>query len=295
MSETVAQCPLCKHTESALFDRREFRGQSVINQICKRCGLVFQSPRMNAAELDAFYEAEYRTLYQGGEGPSPKDLAVQQARAEALLAITAKYLPAVQRHLDIGCSAGLLLQRFQSALASQPVGVEPGESYRAYARAQGLEVHASLDELPAEQMGNIELVSMAHVLEHLPDPIAYLQDLREKILAPDGWLLLEVPNLYAHDSFEVAHMTAFSAHSLRQVLLQAGFEIVMLRKHGQPRSHWLPLYLTVLARPRQSAAPVSIQAESAVAVKRRVGMLHRRVLSRLSPRRAWISKTEIKR
>ena len=87
MTEIVAHCPLCGASSSAPFDQREFRGQLVTNVICRRCGLVYQSPRMTEAESQAFYEAEYRLLYQGQEGPNPKDLAVQTDRAQVAAGI----------------------------------------------------------------------------------------------------------------------------------------------------------------------------------------------------------------
>jgi hypothetical protein len=98
-----------------------------------------------------------------------------------------------------------------------------------------------------------------------------------------------VPNLYAHDSFEIAHMTAFSAFTLRQALLQAGFEVLAVEKHGRPRSALLPLYLTVLASPGGGqAGSLQVRPERYVSLKRRLGMLARRVLSKVFPRRAWI-------
>jgi hypothetical protein len=97
-----------------------------------------------------------------------------------------------------------------------------------------------------------------------------------------------VPNLYAHDCFEVAHLISFSAHTLGQTLKQAGFEIVALRKHGAPRSRLLPLYLTLLARPLPTILPLEVIPERGVERKRRIGMLRRRVVSRLFPALAWI-------
>ena len=78
MPENITHCPLCKHENSQLFDQRQFRGQPVQNRLCANCGLVFQSPRMTAAELDEFYAHEYRQVYQGEEGPTEKDLFVQK-------------------------------------------------------------------------------------------------------------------------------------------------------------------------------------------------------------------------
>lgn len=288
MPETVSACPLCGHKESALFDWRTFQGQPVVNRICQTCGLVFQSPRMDDAEREAFYSAEYRQLYQGWEGPDAKDLAVQGKRAESLLAFCKAYgLPGAKRYLDIGCSAGLLLEAFRNAYGCEVVGVEPGEAYREFARQSGLEVVASLDELEPAGPARFDLISLAHVLEHLPDPVRYLANLRESLLEGDGWLLIEVPNLYAHDSFEIAHLVSFSAHTLRQALGKAGFEIVSLEAHGRPRSRILPLYLTTLARPAKADVTMQVQPESRVRLKRWWGMTRRWLLSRAFPRRAW--------
>lgn len=300
MPEEATHCPLCHSAESRLFDHRVFRKQPVTNRICTACGLVFQSPRLAEAELEGFYAREYRQLYQGEEGPTPKDLAIQEKRAVSLLAFYRKYsgndlVPGqdgrIIRHLDIGCSAGILLQRFQGALGTHPTGVEPGTAYREYARQQDLTVYTSLHELQEANERPFDLVSMIHVLEHLSDPATYLVDLRETYLTDSGTLLLEVPNLYAHDCFEVAHLVSFSAHTLSQMVLRAGYEILAVHKHGWPRSHLLPLYMTMLARPALMDSPhrtVHLRREKNVALKRRVGMLQRRILQKLSPHRAWL-------
>ena len=100
-----------------------------------------------------------------------------------------------------------------------------------------------------------------------------------------------MPNLYAHDSFEIAHLLSFSPQTLEQTLEQAGFEVVKLIKHGWPRSQMIPLYLTAFARPIQDQKSIKISRERMVSIKRILGMLHRRILTRLMPKRAWIPKT----
>lgn len=304
MSEDVLNCPLCGGKESRPFDRHQFHGREVLNRICRDCGLVFQSPRMAEAESAAFYSEEYRLLQEGSADPTTRNVSIQNARAGSLYDFSQPALATVFRHLDISCSMGILLQHFQEAYHNQAVRVEPGEAHRAQARKQGLTVYASLAELEEHETGRFDLISMSHVLEHLPDAVGYLNHLREKLLDPGGWLLVEVPNLYAHDSFETAHLVAYSPHTLRQTLERAGFDIVCLEAHGCPRSDLLPLYITVLARPGSGAAQpdastspketLTLSAslspvcpERGVALKRRFGMLRRRLLEHLSPRRAW--------
>jgi 2-polyprenyl-3-methyl-5-hydroxy-6-metoxy-1,4-benzoquinol methylase len=287
MNEIVQNCPLCGSASSALFDQREFRGYQVSNRFCQGCGMVYQSPRMTEVETKAFYESEYRMLYQGQEGPNPKDLVVQAARAQVAVDFVARHVTSSFRILDIGCSTGILLQQFQTHFQAQSIGVEPGKEYRQYAQSLGMEVFSSLEELQLAGLSPFNLVCMMHVLEHLPNPLEYLQNLREKHLEPDGWLLLEVPNLYAHECFEVAHLLSFSAHTLAQVVQKAGYRVVQLRAHGLPRSQLIPLYLTLLAQP-VSNPNYLFKPEHLVRTQRQVGFFRRRIAERLFPKRAWL-------
>jgi SAM-dependent methyltransferase len=242
---------------------------------------------MTEIESQAFYEAEYRQLYQGQEGPNPKDLAVQTARAQVALGFIQQQVKSSNRILDIGCSTGILLQQFQAYFQCHACGVEPGNLYRQYAQSLGLEVYSSLEALQSPGLSHFDLVSMMHVLEHLPDPVGYLQDLRYKFIEPNGWLLLEVPNLYAHDCFEVAHLVSFNAHTLTQVVQKAGFRVIQLRAQGLPRSKLLPLYLTLLAQP-DGSTPYTLNPDHSVRLRRQSGFFRRRLAERFFPQHAWI-------
>ena len=285
-----SNCPLCGSQQSRLFDQRKFRGQPVTNRICSNCGLVYQSPRMTEAELASYYEREYRMEYQGGEGPNAKDLATQAGRAKSLTQFVKNRLTTVTRHLDIGCSAGILLQHVQGAYQCQSIGIEPGTAYREYAQVSGLTVYPTLEDLEKVEQGRFDLISMAHVLEHLPDPVEYLAHLHTSLLEKGGHLLIEVPNLYAHDCFETAHLVSYSPHTLNQTLQKAGFVVVALEVHGRPRSAVIPLYLTLLAHPASDTglAASGVASERQVALKRKMGMMRRKILTRLMPAKAWL-------
>lgn len=289
MPETVSNCLLCGGEHNQLFDRRTFEERIVENRICLSCGFVFQSPRMTAKENEEFYASEYRQLYQGSSGPNPKDLTIQELRAASLVSFVRKQVNKVTRVLDIGCSAGLLLQAFNQAFGCQVVGIEPGISYREYATRTGFRIFESLETLQSAGETRFDLVSMAHVLEHIPDPVAYLVELREKILSPDGTLLIEVPNLYMHDSFEVAHLSSFSAHTLIQMIQKSGYDVIRMEKHGRPRSKILPYYLVILCKPTSLKRKIALRREGSVRFKRQAGLLYRRLVRRIFPALAWSS------
>lgn len=290
MPEIVEICPLCGQDKSILFDRRDFRGFDVTNVLCSNCGLVFQSPRMTASELENFYQDEYRIAYHGQEGPSDKDLRVQKARAENLINFLNDLgVENISRYLDIGGSAGTLMEAIQGAFGSEVVGIEPGAAYREFARSKGLTVYEELKQIEAADESRFDLVSMIHVLEHIPDPVGYLNALRDKHLTENARLLIEVPNLYAHDCFEVAHISSFSRGTLIQVLKKAGYQTIFIERHGYPRSKLIPLYISLLAGSSENLPdPNEIDLEKLVKMKRRTGFMHRRVIERFFPTYGWV-------
>lgn len=289
--EVVDRCPLCGSDggRHALFEEHAWERGLLRYQICENCGLVFQSPRMDEGQLASFYASGYRTLVQGTEEPTLKDRRVQGARARHLVAFSRPHLQGVNRHLDIGSSTGALLEAFRAAFACQAFGVEPGEVYRRWSRNRGLEVFPDLGEVEESYGKAFDLVSMSHVLEHLPDPVAYLRRLRERVLSPAGHLLVEVPNLFIHRSAEPSHLFLFTSKTLRQVFEVAGFEVVAVRVHGEPRSPVLGLYITALGRVQgggKGPKPLRFSGRG-VRVRRRMGMRIHSWMSRLFRRWVW--------
>ncbi|MFW5713986.1 MAG: class I SAM-dependent methyltransferase [Brevefilum sp.] len=282
-------CPLCQAEKTKIFEQVQSFGYPLTYYQCENCGLVFQSVDESQATDSDFYAETYRKIYQGDPEPTAKDLYVQKDRAENLIAyLEEQKNQKLTRILDVGASSGMLLAVFRSAFGCQTTGVEPGDAYRSYAESQGLDMSPSLEALIAVDAGRYDLVSMIHVLEHLPDPVGTLRLIREKLLADGGTLLVEVPNFYTHDSYELAHLACFTPHTLKEILRQAGFHVNKLKRHGEPRSDLLNLYLTVLAVPAENnARNQKVKSEGFVRLKRRLGMLYRRLVQKLFPHKAW--------
>jgi len=283
-------CLVCGSAQYDLFTQVESFGFPLAYFQCTYCGLIYQSPQASQAADPAFYAETYRRIYQSSEEPTAKDLWVQERRALSLI----KMLRTLQidppaRILDIGASTGTLLAAFQDAFDSVVVGVEPGEAYRRYAQDRGINMYAALDKLLADNSPRFDLVSLVHVLEHLPDPVGMLSTIRRELLNESGILLLEVPNFYAHDSFELAHLACYTPHSLQTVLRQAGYHVFFFHRHGFPRSSLLNLYLTALAQPLPDDAPQpQLTRERMVRLKRQAGMLYRQAIQKLFPHQAWL-------
>jgi len=290
LQQAVNACPMCGSSQFHIFDQRVSHGYELTNRLCHVCGLIFLSPRMSEEQLSHFYVEDYRNLYHNAKEPSPEDLSVQSARATYLLDFTrGQGVNRLLSHLDVGCSTGMLLNTFKTHFNNRTIGIELDEAHRAYAKNHGITTYPTIADLPGENEKQFDLVSLIHVLEHLPNPLETLVELRTRWMTTDSWLMLEVPNLYCHDSFEVAHLTSFSPATISVMVEIAGFKVVKLIQHGQPRSDVLPLYLTLLARPNLNRPSYHqpFHREMGIALKRRAGLAYRNLITRLMPARAW--------
>ncbi len=291
MTETMQhpQCLLCGSVKTKKYQTIESFGHPVAYYLCQTCGFVFQNRAETIAGDESFYEERYRKLYQASEEPTPKDLRQQTLRAldQSQFLRSAHFAP--RNVLDIGASSGLLLDTLRHEFGAEVTGVEPGNAYRALAESREIPMFNSLEALQETNHKPFDLVTMMHVLEHLQQPLETLHDIRKSLLASDGALLVEVPNFYAHDSYELAHLSCFTPHSLQEMLRLAGFEIQAFRKHGKPRSKTLNLYIGALARPIVGEPEeLKVRAEHGVAFKRELAMTWRKLVTRLKPKDTWL-------
>ena len=102
-------------------------------------------------------------------------------------------LPAGAQVCDVGCERGELLHVLKQA-GCRVVGTQLSESASRFARERfGIEVHVGeLAQAPFAE-GSFDAILMIHVLEHLPQPEAYVSQIR-RLLKPGGVLWIEVPN-----------------------------------------------------------------------------------------------------
>jgi len=120
--------------------------------------------------------------------------------------------------------------------------LEPAAEIAEFARARGLEVHASTLEEHLEAEGrrpNYSAMTLLNVLEHLPDPVGLLNRIR-KALPAGGLLVIRAPNDYnelqlsaqkalGKDPWWIAipdHVNYFDFASLRQLLTRLRWTVV---------------------------------------------------------------------
>ncbi len=101
-----------------------------------------------------------------------------------------------KRALDMGCGAGLLsepLARLGAAVTAVDAAPENIGAARAHAQAVGLMIDYRTGTTDAVAGERYDLIASFEVIEHVPDPRAFVTALAS-LLADDGLLLLSTPN-----------------------------------------------------------------------------------------------------
>lgn len=138
--------------------------------------------------------------------------------------------------MDIGCGTGDFLKYGNQKNNSNGVGVEPNDVARQKAQSKNVEVFNDLKEIKAQ---NYDVITLWHVLEHVPDIENYFSFFNEK-LHKDGLLVIAVPNFKSYDAkfygehwaaWDVPrHLWHFSKNSMQKISQTHGFDLT----HIQP-------------------------------------------------------------
>ncbi len=134
-------------------------------------------------------------------------------------------LPPHAQVLDAGCGSGRTLEDLRRF--GDVRGVELNPDAAEIARRRGFEVREGrLEELPWAE-DTFDLITCLDVIEHVPDDITALEELR-RVCRPGGWLLVTVPAYQAlwsrHDEAN-HHYRRDSRPRLRGSAAAAGWRI----------------------------------------------------------------------
>lgn len=288
MTRVEVPCPLCGSEErERLYVSRLYSDEVPVVR-CRACGLLYQSPRPEEADLAGMYDEKYWT--GGGAGPGDyvytdertKEAEVRLKSAARLARVETFVRPG--RVVEPGSSFGTFLDEARRR-GWDPLGVDVSEVAARWCREQrGIPVHHGAFETAPLERGSARLVHMSEVIEHLARPRAAIRRCRE-VLEPGGLLVIGTAD---GDSlprrlrgarwgyYMPGHVVFFSPATLSRLLREEGFEVLRVFRgddHGRlldgalARAHggsvagrilrrWLGAGMVVYARsPGPAAAP----------------------------------------
>ncbi len=230
-------CNLCGSTHfSVLFDA----GVAQVNRIvkCSGCGLMYANPHQRPPDVDLIKEWDAAWVLEHTRTTSrwrleKESLQVRDYRTTRRL--LAEKFPARGTLVEIGSGLGCLLNFFEED-GWNTIGIEPNAGLCLFAQQQfqltvlrGTVFDAKL------QSASADVVTMIHVIEHVPDPMAIFREVH-RVLRPGGWFVVETPR-YDTLMFRIfgrrerslscdGHIYFFTADTLARMATTAGFKIV---------------------------------------------------------------------
>lgn len=201
--ETVP-CPFCSTSEHTVYERFGSAMQYTY-VLCNYCKLVYQSPRpvYDQHFIDAAYASYYQFAdhLQLNEFTKIKESSVDMFSKE--IACISQFDREKSAVLDIGSGMGTFLFAAKQVYP-EAVGLDVSEQMAKFVEKQ-LSVKVYVEQFDNFQYPRkFSLIHMSHVLEHVPNPNAWLQKAKT-MLTPGGILVINVPNKFSI-SFRLQHL-----------------------------------------------------------------------------------------
>jgi len=235
---SIYSCPICDRSEfgnhSSCIDHTASQQQFTLKK-CLHCKFVFTDPRPDEATLPRYYQSDNYISHTGGN-ESLIDNIYLLARKITLSwkrGLVKKYSSG-NKILDVGCGTGEFLLEMKSSGWSIS-GVEPSPNARESSiKKTGVTIINSLTNVTEN---NFDVITLWHVLEHLPDPSKALKIIYT-LLNHSGTVFIAVPNLESYDAkhyksfwagYDVPrHLWHFDKQNMATLLKRNGLNLVKI-------------------------------------------------------------------
>ena len=229
----VEACPVCGNGRDLTPVYDSFTVQGAVFQMvrCNHCRHHFTFFEHDV-DLDKYYDEGDYTVKDNRKSIFHR---IQHLEYRNVLK-TISGLTSQKELLDFGSGKGVFLS-FAKEEAFRVAGVETSKPRAAYAKTTfGVEVNTDFYSKGQIFNTRFPIVTMFHVLEHIPDARPVLQNLFSDNLTPNGLAVVEVPNFGSWQSVWAGprwlhidiprHVSHFDDHSLVKLLKDCNLELV---------------------------------------------------------------------
>lgn len=194
-------------------------------------------PKPEGKELASYYESSEYISHTDSK-KTLTDKLYQTVKGIALknkLKLLNSFQTEERKLLDVGCGTGDFLLTCENN-GWNVVGVEPNKNARelAISKLNNNAVVSDLQEISSQQF---DVITLWHVLEHVPDLNSYIYKLKS-LLKPTGVLVIAVPNYKSYDAvyykqfwaaFDVPrHLWHFSKKSIQLIFSEFDMKVVKM-------------------------------------------------------------------
>ena len=237
-------CPVCDYPRCQRWRTLEDRFFQVTSEFfvlyyCSSCGLRFQKESSIVDRIADFYPSNYWWNPESdpwGLEKRYREWVIRQDQLRFLLSVVPNETGC--RLLDIGCGGGTFLKLAEEA-GFQVQGLE--SSRQAGRVANGIipgRVFVGNEQDLIKSGAKFQVLTLFHVLEHLPQPFRYLKQI-SKLLTNGGGLVVQVPNcnslqarILGHRWYGFdcpRHINNFTSYGLMHLLGRCGYRIRRVR------------------------------------------------------------------
>ena len=236
MFEKLERCPICKSDKLSnhiICKDHMVSGESFAITRCSNCSFLFTNPRPNQENIGSYYHSE-KYISHSNQANNFINSIYKLTRLFTL-SKKVKLINTISTEksvLDFGCGTGDFLYKCKIN-GWNIAGLEPDENARDQAKKKTeTSIIKNINEL--NKIDNISLITLWHVLEHVPDLNSTIESLKSK-LSKNGKILIAVPNYQSYDAklyrehwaaYDVPrHLYHFSMDTMKLLLNNHGLKI----------------------------------------------------------------------
>ena len=174
---------------------------------CLECRSLYQSPRPSFLAFESFYKNSISSNYWAEVFfPAVAEVrreVIFRPRVEQLASIVANSEDKIEKLIDVGAGYGIFLDEWRKHdPKTKLIAVEPSESLAAECRNKGFETSENISEEVEGYDDFADLVVCFEVLEHVFDPLSFVQSLT-RLARPGGLVFLSTLSI---DGFDLQYL-----------------------------------------------------------------------------------------